>query len=48
MAFYNNTIETIDGILRQITIRNCTFTENVGNGAAIEIIQHSLSFSVKH
>lgn len=44
MAFYNNnTIETVDGILRQITIRNCTFTENVGNGAAMEIIQHSLS-----
>ena len=44
MAFYNNnTITSFDGILRQVTIRNCTFTQNVGNGAAMEIIQHSLS-----
>ena len=44
MAFYNNnTIRKFDGVLRQITVRNCTFTENVGNGAAMEIIQHSLS-----
>ena len=44
MAFYNNnTIKSFDGILRQITFRNCTFKENIGNGAAMEIIQHSLS-----
>ena len=44
MAFYNNnTIMSFDGILRHVTIRNCTFSKNIGNGAAMEIIQHSLS-----
>ena len=44
IAFYNKkTVSSFDGILRQVVIRNCTFTENGGNGAAMEIIQHSLS-----
>ena len=44
MAFYNNnTVASFDGILRLVTIANCTFTDNTGNGAGMEIIQHSLS-----
>ena len=44
IAFYNNgTSQSYDGILRRVIIKNCNFTENGGNGAAIEIIQHSLS-----
>ena len=42
--YYNNsTSQSYDGILRQLNITNCTFTENSGNGAAMEVIQHSVS-----
>ena len=44
IAFYNNsTSQSYDGILRQVIIKNCNFTENGGNGAAMEIIEHTLS-----
>lgn len=44
IGYYNNgTIENNDGTLRQTTIRNCNFTKNSGNGAAMEIIEHLLS-----
>ena len=44
IAFYNNgTSQSYDGILRQVIIKNCNFTENGGNGAAMEIIEHVLS-----
>ena len=46
IAFYNTgTSQNYDGILRQVIITNSNFTENGGNGAALEIIyiQHSLS-----
>ena len=44
IAFYNTgTSQNYDGILRQVMIKNSNFTENGGNGAALEIIQHSLS-----
>ena len=44
IAFYNSgTSQNYDGILRQVTIKNSNFLENGGNGAALEIIQHSLS-----
>ena len=45
MAYYNNsTMNSFDGNIWQVNIVNCKFLENGGNGAAMEIIQHSLSF----
>lgn len=44
IAFYNTgTSQNYDGILRQVIIKDSNFTENGGNGAALEIIQHILS-----
>ena len=44
IAFYNKgTSQSYDGILRRVIVKNCNFTENGGNGAAMEIIQHTLS-----
>ena len=44
IAYFNNsTTSSYDGILRQVNISNCNFTNNGGNGAAMEIIQHSWS-----
>ena len=44
VAYYNNsTLSDYDCLIRQITIRNCSFIRNGGNGAAMEIILHSLT-----
>ena len=44
VAYYNNsTLSNYDCLIRQITIRNCRFVKNSGNGAAMEIILHRLS-----
>ena len=38
MAHYNHATM----IIKQVTIANCTFTENDSKGSSLEIIQHSL------
>ena len=44
VAYYNNsTLDNYDCIRRNIIIRDCTFIRNGGNGAAMEIILHSLT-----
>ena len=42
VAYYGNgTSQSYDDIIRQVNISNCNFTDNIGNGAAMEIIQLS-------
>ena len=41
MAHYNHATMIISD-LKQVTITNCTFTENGGKGSSVDIIQHSL------
>ena len=44
IAFYDNsTLTDFCGSSRQVVIQNCHFTDNIGNGAAMEIILHSSS-----
>ena len=40
IAYYSEDTYEFSGIERQVTIQNCTFTLNHGDGAAMEIIQH--------
>ena len=42
MAYYNDVVH--GGIEGQVTITHCNFTHNIANGAAMQIIQHSLSY----
>ena len=42
VAYYNNGINS--GIDGQVTISHCNFRHNSGNGAAMQIIQHSSSY----
>jgi hypothetical protein len=40
IAYYSEGMYAFSGIERQVTIRDCTFIFNHGDGAAMEIIQH--------
>ncbi len=40
IAYYSEGVYAFSGIERQVTIRDCTFLFNHGDGAAMEIIQH--------